>query len=449
MPDQTPTILIIVGISGDLAKRKLLPAIGQLAAVGVLPPKLKIIGITRQSDVDPAKLIKGATNEAYLAANLSIFQMDLAAADDYTRLSNRIAELETEFGHAAQRLYYLSVPPQVSYPIIELLGTSGLAAAPGTKLLLEKPFGVDLASARELIEHIDNHFKPNQVYRIDHYLAKEMAQNIIVFREGNSLFKRAWNKDFIESITITASEKIGIEGRAGFYESTGALRDLVQSHLLQLTALTLMETPRAGHLEEVPARRLAALRQLKLAIEPVLQAARRGQYDTYANEAKNPGSVVETFVDLSLESSNPRWSGVTIRLVTGKALAEKTTEIRIAYKKDQDYESNELILRLQPDEGIELCLWTKAPGYERKLERHAMSFRYDDHFDELPEAYERVFLDAINSDHTLFATSDEVLETWRILAPVQSAWDNAGADGLIKYRTGIPAADVLKLHPNQ
>ena len=449
MPDQTPTILIIVGISGDLAKRKLLPAIGQLAAVGVLPPKLKIIGITRQPDVNPADLIKGATNEAYLADNLSIFQMDLAAADDYTRLNNRITELEAAFGYAAQRLYYLSVPPQVSYPIIELLGTSGLASAPNTKLLLEKPFGVDLASARELIEHINHHFKPDQVYRIDHYLAKEMAQNLIVFREGNSLFKRAWNKDFIESITVTASEKIGIEGRAGFYESTGALRDLVQSHLLQLTALTLMETPQAGHLDEVPARRLAALRQLKLANEQVLQAARRGQYDTYADEAKNPGSVVETFVDLSLQSSDPRWSGVTIRLVTGKALAEKTTEIRIAYKKDQDYESNELILRLQPDEGIELCLWTKAPGYERKLERHALKFRYEDHFDELPEAYERVFLDAINSNHTLFATSEEVLETWRILAPVQAAWDNIGGDELIKYRTGTPAADVLKSHPSQ
>jgi glucose-6-phosphate 1-dehydrogenase len=448
MPEPMPTILIIVGISGDLSKRKLLPAISELSTAGVLPKNLRIVGITRRSDVEIETLIKAAADQEYLRNHLELFQMDLESPDGYKHLCVRLDEIEADFGHPAQRLYYLSVPPQVSHPIIEQLGASGLAGHPHTKLLLEKPFGVDLASAESLIQHIDSHFSSDQVYRIDHYLAKEMAQNIIVFREGNSLFKRTWNKEFIERIDIVASESIGIEGRGNFYESTGALRDLIQSHMLQLAALTLMDTPRADHLDEVPQRRYDALRQLQIpTTHDVLHYAKRGQYSGYAEQVENPRSTTETFVSLELESTDPTWRGVPIRLLTGKSMKEKVTEIRVTYRRQEDYESNQLILRLQPNEGIEICIWTKSPELERKIERHPIKFAYDEHFDSLPEAYERVFLDAINSDHTLFTTSQEVLASWHILAPVQHAWSLSN-DDIINYKPGEAINTiVLPLEP--
>ena len=444
MHTNTPTVLVIVGISGDLAKRKLLPAIAQLAAAQVLPEEVKIIGITRRSDITVDSLIDALPDATYLREHLELLQMDLTSASDYATLAARLNVIDRTFASPGQHLYYLSVPPAVSHPIIELLGRAGLNVSGIDKLLLEKPFGVDLVSATELVEHINTYYKPEAVYRIDHYLAKETAQNLIVFREGNSLFKRTWNSDFIESIDIIASEQIDIEGRGNFYESTGALRDLVQSHLLQLAALTLMETPAAEQLQEIPARRLEALKHLSLPIDiSALEAARRGQYDGYAEAAGNPGSTVETFVHLQLKSSDPRWAGVPITITTGKALADKATEIHLTYKRDRDYESNKLTLRLQPNEGIEVCLWTKKPGYAIEYEQHGLKFNYADHFDHLPEAYERVLLDAINSDHSLFATSEEVLETWRILAPVQAAWDMAGRDGLIHYKPGTTDSALL------
>lgn len=372
-----------------------------------------------------------------------MFQMNLEDHSDYVRLSQHLDQLDSQLGAAAQRLFYLSVPPQVSTPIVECLGDSGLAAHPGTKLLLEKPFGTDLESATDLSAHINKHFKPKQVYRIDHYLAKEMAQNLIVFREGNPLFRQTWNKDFIQQITVLASEQIGIENRAIFYEQTGALRDLIQSHLLQLAALVLMEVPHPSQPHyTVPGRRLAALKHLHVPEgQPVTQYAVRGQYQGYRDEVANPQSAVETFASLTLESSDPTWAGVPIVLVTGKSLAAKTTEIRITYKHDEAYESNQLILRLQPDEGFELELWTKAPGYHQAVQHQRLKFAYHDQPDRLPEAYEQVLLDAINSDHTLFTTSDEVLETWRIVSPVQKAWALSDAD-LIPYQPGATPESI-------
>jgi glucose-6-phosphate 1-dehydrogenase len=437
----TPTIIVIVGITGDLGKRKLLPAINELARAGALPKHFQVVGITRRPDMNIADLTREIKDPSFVHDHSELFQMNLAQVGEYDRLGARLQEIEDQFGAPAQRLFYLSVPPQVSQPIIEFMGASGLATAGNTKLMLEKPFGVDLVSATDLIAHIDKYFPSKQVYLIDHYLAKEMAQNIIIFREENALFRKTWSKDFIESIHITASEKIGIEGRADFYEQTGALRDLVQSHLLQLSALTLMDTSGLKGAQDVPTRRLHALQQLGVAgNKPITESARRGQYKGYRQEVGNPDSTVETFVSLALQSKDPHWQNVPITLTTGKGMKEKTTEIRITYKRDDEHEANQLIMRLEPNEGVEVCLWTKRPGYERQINRRSLQFTYKDD-ERLPEAYEHVFLDAIKSDHSLFTTSEEILETWRIVSPVQQAWEMS-SDDLMFYEMG---SDITSL----
>ncbi len=443
MSNKIPTILIIIGISGDLSKRKLLPAIGQIATTGMVPPKFKILGITRQKNVDLENLLIQTSNKDYLRDNTELFEMDLENIDDYERLKKHLEDIEKDFGSPSQFLFYLSVPPNVSKKIIELIGNSGIAEKENTKLLLEKPFGTDLTSATDLVNHIEKFFRTDQVYRIDHYLAKETAQNIIVFRDGNSLFKKTWNKDFIEKIEIYVSEEIGIEGRANFYEQTGALRDLIQSHLLQLLALTLMEIPKNGNIEDVPILRYEALKSLHLPTgESLSTYAKRGQYKGYREEVGNDKSMTETFVSLDLVSSDPRWEGVKINLTTGKALKDKKTFIRILYKKDHEHESNELLLKLQPDEGISFSVWAKRPGYEHQVSRHALDFSFKDHYLALPEAYEQVLFNAINGDHSLFSSSEEVIETWRILDELQKSWMNPSYD-LIIYKKGSTIEEVI------
>ncbi len=437
-----PTILVIVGITGDLAKRKLLPAISQIARSGAIPEKFQIVGVSRRSDIALGDLLKDVDNLEYILEHTKLFQMDLGEADAYERLDHYLRDIEESFGEPTQRLFYLSVPPQASQSIIELLGSSSLVKNSEPKLLLEKPFGMDLASASDLITHIDKYFLPEQIYRIDHYLAKEMAQNLIIFREENVLFKNTWNKDFIKSIHITATEQIGIEGRAEFYEQTGALRDIVQSHLLQLAALTLMDNPQPDKLNQVPARRLLALQQLRIdSQKPVTESVKRGQYKTYRQEVDNQTSEVETFVSLTLRSSDERWKGVPVTITTGKAMKDKNTEIRITYQPEDHLEANELILHLQPNEGVELCLWTKQPGYDQQFEKRSLQFTYPEN-ERLPEAYERVFLDAIKSDHNLFVTDEEILETWRILDPVQRSWDES-SDDIMLYDSGTDITTLI------
>lgn len=443
MNNNKPTILIIIGISGDLSKRKLLPAIGAISSTGMIPEKFHIVGVTRQSGILVEDLLVNTSNKDYLVANTELFEMDLLLDNDYKKLHDRLEEIEKYFGERAQYLFYLSVPPSVSKSIIEFIGKSGIAKRDGTKLLLEKPFGVDLKSATDLASHINQYFKEDQIYRIDHYLAKETAQNIIVFRKGNSLFKRTWSKDFIERIEVTASEDIGIEGRANFYEQTGALRDIVQGHLFQLLALVLMDIPDENHMDEVPKLRHKALKFLNISTSPSLSShAKRGQYRGYREEVNNSKSMTETFASIDLESTDPKWQGVKINLTTGKALKEKFTEIKILYKKDNEHESNELVLRLQPDEGISFSVWAKRPGYEHQVSRHALNFSFKDHYTALPEAYEQVLFNAINGDHSLFSSSEEVLETWRILDVLQKAWAG-GVYDLIIYQKGSIISEVI------
>ena len=434
-----------------MAVRYLLPAIGQIAKAKMLPEYFQIVGVTRKKNLKKEKLFKRTENINFLNNHTEIHSMDTDKLTDYGKLKNYLEKLQKDLGsnenqeEPAQVIFYLSVPPEASIQIIELLGLSGLAKIEHCKLLLEKPFGTSLDSATGLVEYINKYFLPEAVYRTDHYLAKEAAQNLIVFRSGNSLLRKTWNKDFIESVEIIVSESGGIEGRKNFYEQTGALRDVVQSHLLQLAALTLMELPADDKLDLVPGLRYEALKQLYITcdLKNLSKCAVRAQYKGYKEEVGNHNSMVETFVSLTLESSDNRWSHVPIILTTGKALNEKFTEIRIKYKKEKENESNDLLLRLQPDAGIEFSVWAKKPGYEHKLARHALSFKFKEHYKELPEAYEQVLFNVIIGDHSLFASGEEVLETWRILDLVQEAWKKM--DGNLEiYPKGSTIEDILK-----
>jgi len=404
------TKLLIFGITGDLGTHKLLPALEQIISTGDFND-LSIIGVSRQ-DVDVNNLLSSCKQKAILQDRMSVFSMNLAEINDYGRLSKYIA-----LGDDEQLIIYLAVPPQAVAQIIELLGRAGINS-PNVKILFEKPFGTDFASAEEVSNRTMRYYDESQIYRIDHYLAKEMSQNIVTIRGKNALFSHMWNNESIESIEIIASETIGIEGRASFYEQTGALRDLVQGHLMQLLSLTLMDIPHDFNWDEVPGLRLAALNQLK-PVEP--RRAVRAQYDGYRQEANNLDSKVETFVSLELESNQPRWLGVPIKLITGKALVEKTTEIRIHLKKTDEAQSNCLIFRIQPNEGIGIDLYVKKPGYSNTLETRHLSFNYPEDT-KLPDAYEQVIVDAISSRKSLFTTSDEVLQSWRILKPIQDDW---------------------------
>ena len=442
--NDTPTILVIIGITGDLSKRRLLPAVEQIVKAKAAPSKFKVVGISR-SKIDPSIVLKDARTSkplTFLSNNLRMHQMDLTRPEDYDNLKSHLLILEQQLGGSSQWLFYLSIPPQFTNQVIKYLGASGISSHKSTKLLVEKPFGTDLVSAKELIRQTKKSFLEEQIYRIDHYLAKEMAQNLLVFRSGNPLFKRTWNRDFIERIEIIAGEKIDIEDRAVFYEQTGALRDLVQSHLLQLTALTLMEIPRKLELRDVPRLKKNTLKKLHLPNEEAAKAdVKRGQYEGYRKEVDNPKSNVETYLDITLVSDYARWQGVPIRLITGKALSEKTTQIRIIYKSDENYESNVLIIRMQPNEGVTFQLWTKMPGYAWRVESRSLELGFKEETDVLPEAYERVILDAINSDHTFFTGSGEVLESWRILEPIQKSWSMTDKD-LFFYKKGTNVTEL-------
>ena len=441
MNNNKPTILIIFGISGDLAKRYLLPAINAIAKAKMMPESFHIVGLTRQPSINIDSLLKKISDTDYLKTHISLLQVDVDDVEDYKKLGEYLDKLEEKFEEPSQRLFYLSVPPQVSKSVVGLLGKSLLSKTGEVKLLLEKPFGINLENAADLTTHINQYFSSEQVYRVDHYLAKETVQNIIVFRDGNSLFKKTWNKDFIQSIEVVVSEVLGIEGRANFYEKTGALRDMVQSHLLQLIALVLMQLPETEKYAEVPSLRLDALKHLS--IKDINKDAVRGQYEGYIDEVANKDSLTETFVSITLQSSDEKWIGVPITLTTGKSLDSKLTEIRIMYKKEKDTESNELFLQLQPKEEIQFNMWAKRPGYEHRVSPHNLSFKYKEHYDALPEAYEQVLFNAIYSDHSLFTSSEEIIEAWRILDELQKKWLET-KEGLVIYKKGSTIEEILK-----
>lgn len=420
------TTLVIFGITGDLAQRKLLPALANVIEAGEVGD-LSIIGVSRRH-VEQFEVIG---NHHQLTGTTSLFKMDLDNLDDYVKLRGYIDQQSDE-----QVLFYLSVPPESASGIVENLGRAGLNGQ-HNKILLEKPFGRDFASAQAQTNHTAEYFHESQIYRIDHYLAKEMAQNIVTFRARNAIFAHLWNNQYIERIEILALESIGIEGRAAFYEQTGALRDIVQGHLLQLLALTLLRVPGELDWADLPMLRDAAL----TAINPVdPKKTARAQYDGYRQEVGNPNSMVETFVSIELESVDPLWQGVPLVLTTGKALESKKTEVRIHFRRQNDMQSNFLIFKIQPEEGIAIDLVTKKPGYDMEVEHQKLSYMYPAG-ERRPDAYEQVLVDAVNSRKSLFATSTEVLRAWEILAPLQQAWQ--GDTAIAHYATGSYARDVI------
>nr|MDQ3093742.1 glucose-6-phosphate dehydrogenase [bacterium] len=310
--------------------------------------------------------------------------------------------------------------------------------SPNVKVLFEKPFGVDFESAKEMVKRTSQYFDDSQIYRIDHYLAKEMAQNIVAFRSGNALLAHVWDSRAIESIDIYASETVGIEGRAIFYEQVGALRDFVQGHLMQLLSLVLMDIPPQLDWDKLPAQRLTALKSL----EPVdVEKAMRAQYIGYPEDVNNAGSQTETFVSIKLKSTMPAWYDVPITLSTGKALDQKRTEIKINFKAFRGQLSNCLKFKIQPDEGVEIELFTKKPGYSRDLEKRKLEFRYPEDT-ELPEAYEQVIVDAINSHKSLFTSSEEILESWRVLQPLLDTW-SLDDTPLLRYNRGASISEII------
>jgi glucose-6-phosphate 1-dehydrogenase len=458
-----PAIITIFGITGDLAQRYLLPALYHLIKDGLLHEKTLILGISRR-DISVDQLLENVElciNEVdnicdpvalkKVREALRMHQMDMTSGDDYDALRQLLNSMEETVGECMNRLYYLSIPPQVFGPIVRNLGEHGLNAScqhgtAHTRLLVEKPFGYDLTSARELITDTAQWFGEYQLFRIDHYLAKETAQNIIAFRAFNPIFHDLWNNQHIRAITITASEKIGIEDRAIFYEQTGALRDFIQSHLLQLLAIVTMDVPDQLSSDTQHAARLAVLQATKaVAPDKVDQQAWRGQYQGYRDEVGKADSLVETYAAIRTEIDNGRWRGVPITLATGKALAERKTTVTVDFSpsKADKVATNRLSFRIQPDEGIDLLLNAKQPGFENKLSQVAMDFSYQNSFNENghPNAYERVLVDAVRGDHTLFATSEEVLEAWRIVENVLHTWSDSG-QGLQPYAKGT-AIDQL------
>jgi glucose-6-phosphate 1-dehydrogenase len=422
-----PTALVIFGVTGDLSSRYLLPALSEICRSNDIRTHLQIIGTSRRA-VLAEDILKDTSSE--LAGQFQVITMDYERTNDFHKLKERLDGLAAE-----QVIFYFALPPDAVLPVVNQLGEAGLNL-PKYKLLMEKPFGSDYQSAKQLIEQIDKYFKPEQVFRIDHYLAKEMAQNIAVFLGSNTLFRDVWNNNFIESIEIVAEEEIGVDGRERFYEQTGALRDVLQSHLLQLAALTLMEPcPDVFDFSMMQSRRSDALKQLELVKDSVI----KGQYQGYRELIGSNQSNIDTFVSLELKSNNPAWHGVPIKLVTGKRLKQKLTEIRVYFKKSQSAQSNLLRLRVQPKEGVEIDLWVKKPGYDQQLEKLPLDFSYQQYFDRLPDAYEQVIVDAMRGRSNLFASSQEVLASWQILQPILDEWQQRRP---VIYQPGAETKDI-------
>jgi glucose-6-phosphate 1-dehydrogenase len=460
MPDNTQRqsngegIFVIFGVDGDLSKRKLLPALYELLEKNLLSQSFRIIGTTRRDTQvdDIVSHIKTSLHNSgndiddktldRLRASLQLVKMDIELQGDYAQLENIINQTEASIGRPVSRLFYLAVPPKMVTTIVGHLGNQGLHKAAGTesRLLVEKPFGYDTRSAEELIGQMEKVFTEDVIYRVDHYLAKETVQNILTFRFKNPLFEAVWDKSTVEHIMITASETIGIEGRVNFYENTGALRDLIQSHLLQLLALVAMEKPSDNSSQSIHQAKLSLLNDIKpISPEDVAPCSVRGRYETYLQEVSNPDSITETYAALKLNISNQRWQDVPVLLRAGKSMAEKVTEITLIFKPSDPGSSdrNALTIRIQPNEGIVLSLLAKKPSFAQETELVQMNFSYREHFGgaKHPDAYERVLVDAIKGDKTLFTTDKEVLAAWKIIENVIQSWSKNG-DDLETYPNG-------------
>jgi glucose-6-phosphate 1-dehydrogenase len=469
-----PCAVVLFGASGDLAKRKVVPALYDLAAHQALGGRYAVIGFARTAmseesfraglggaartisevgPIDPKKWDAFASNLCYCAG-------DYANAQAYAQLAKRLAELENAKKLGGNRLFYLSTPPEVYRDIIEQLGRAGLArpAYPNswTRIIIEKPFGRDLASARALNQFVLKVFDEQQVYRIDHYLGKDTVQNLLVLRFGNGIFEPLWNRNYVDHVQITASETLGVERRGGFYETAGALRDMIQSHVLQLTSLVAVEPPAAFDATAVRNEKLKVLQSIRpFDLQMVAESVVRGQYAPgivdgesvpgYREEpGVNPASKTETFVAAKLLIDNWRWAGVPFYIRTGKHLKKRTTEIMIQFRsaphivfRERQVEPNRLVLNIQPDEGVSISFGAKRPGTEMSIGNVIMDFRYSEGFGESTRsAYATLLNDCVRGDATLFDRGDSVEAAWSLVDPILDVWSAARTATVPEYPAG-------------
>lgn len=458
--------LVVFGATGDLASRKLYPALAALAGRGQLPRRFVVVGVSRTllGDDELARRARHAMVEAgrtpdeidaFDALDVSFRYVAGSAKDPdtYSRLAHTLSECDAARATEGNRLYYLATIPQLFSPIVAGLGAAGLATEPrGTfrRLVIEKPFGHDRASATELNDALQRVFAEHQIFRIDHYLAKETVQNILALRFANAIFEPLWNRRYIDSVHITVAESIGVGHRGTFYEQSGVLRDIVQNHALQVLALTAMEAPASFDADAVRDEKVKVLRSVQcLTPTAVPPTVVRGQYTAATvdgeavvgyrdEEGVSDTSDVETYLALTIDIDNWRWSGVPFYLRAGKRLARRATEVVLRYKAVpflplppgavDSVEPNAMVLRIQPEEGIEITFAAKVPGSPFQVRTVPLDFSYREFAEAAPEAYERVLFDALLGDATLFIREDEVDEAWRIVQPLIDAVDSAAAD---------------------
>jgi glucose-6-phosphate 1-dehydrogenase len=471
-----PCVLVVFGASGDLTGRKIFPALYAVALRRLLPEQFAVLGTARSewSDEEFRSQMEAAVREfgrdefqpdvwERLAGATSYVPLELSSDGAADALDRRLRELDEEHGTQGNRVYYLAVPPSAMPAIVEELGEQRSANG-WTRLIVEKPFGRDQASARELNELIWRHFSEEEVFRIDHYLGKETVQNMAALRFANGIFEPIWNRQFIDHVQITVAESIGIEGRAAYYEQAGAIRDIFQNHMLQLVALTAMEPPSGFTADSV---RNEKVKVLKAIHTPGPKDVVRGQYGRgyvegievpgYREEpGVDPNSTVETYVAAKLFVDNWRWADTPFYVRTGKRLPRRETTIAIQFKRAphppfaetdaEELRPNVLIVHVQPDEGVSLAIGAKVPGMGMKLRTVHMDFVYGGAFQaEMPEAYERLILDAMRGDATLFTRADEVDEQWAIVDAIAAFWrrDQPAFPNYAAGTWGPPSADEL------
>ena len=466
-----PAVLVIFGGAGDLAGRKLIPALYNLELQRLLPAAFAVVGSARRPVQDEAyrqelhdavaefSRTKPINEEVWRSFSERVRYVATPDDEGYETLGHTLKRIDEDLGTHGNRLFYLATPPAAYAPIVRAIGRHMLIREGGwSRIVIEKPFGHDLASARELTDTVHDVFREEQVFRIDHYLGKETVQNIVVMRFANSIFEPLWNRQFVDHVQITAAESIGVEERSEYYDQTGAMRDIVQNHLLQLLALVAMEPPvafDAGSVRDEKVKVLRAIRPIRP--EEVSDTVVRGQYSggfiegtkvpAYREEDKVPtDSATETFVALKCYVDNWRWEGTPFYLRTGKRLPKRATEIAIQFRiaphqmfsreASAGQEPNALVLRIQPDEGISLKFGAKVPVQGVRIRSVNMDFVYGASFMvDAPDAYETLIIDALRGDATLFTRRDEVEHQWRLVDPIVEGW-NAAQTELPRYPSG-------------